>query len=95
MSSGRSLYHRRPKRYAEERKEFQRLIARLKSLALKRGYTKNQIATELGGVGYLCLSVSYGVGGTLFAHLSGRFRGKLTLTSVTHSASKIGRTQRV
>jgi transposase-like protein len=48
MSSGRSLYHRRPKRYAEERKEFQRLIARLKSLALKRGYTKNHIATELG-----------------------------------------------
>jgi hypothetical protein len=38
---------------------------------------------------------SYGVGGTLFAHLTGRFRGKLTLTSVTHSASKIGRTQRV
>ena len=48
MSSGRSLYQRRPERYATEKKHFQRLIYKLKRLALKRGYTKNQIATQLG-----------------------------------------------
>jgi transcriptional regulator with XRE-family HTH domain len=48
MSSGRSFYHRRPERRAREKKEFQRLIERLKRLTLERGYTKNQIATELG-----------------------------------------------
>src|SRR6266403_1998165 len=40
MSSGRSLYQRRPERYAREKKHFQRLIYKLKRLALKRGYTK-------------------------------------------------------
>ena len=48
MSSGRSLYQRRPERYAREKKRFQRLIYKLKRIALKRGYTKNQIATQLG-----------------------------------------------
>jgi hypothetical protein len=48
MPSGRSFYQRRPKRHAKEKKEFRRLMERLKRLALKRGYTKNQIATELG-----------------------------------------------
>jgi hypothetical protein len=48
MSSGRSLYHRRPERYAREKKHFQRLIYKLKRLAVKRGYTKKQIAAELG-----------------------------------------------
>jgi transcriptional regulator with XRE-family HTH domain len=48
MSSGRSLYQRSPERYAREKKHFQLLIYQLKSLALKRGYTKNQIATQLG-----------------------------------------------
>jgi hypothetical protein len=45
MSSGRSFYQRRPDRYATEKKHFQRLIYKLKRLAVKRGYTKNQIAT--------------------------------------------------
>src|ERR1700730_6007035 len=48
MSSGRSWYQRRPERYAREKGHFQRLIYKLKRLALKRGYTKNQIATQLG-----------------------------------------------
>ena len=48
MSTRTSLYQRRPERYAREKKHFQRLIYKLKRLALKRGYTKNQIAAELG-----------------------------------------------
>jgi transcriptional regulator with XRE-family HTH domain len=48
MPSGRSFYQRRPEARAKEKKEFQRLIEKLKRLALERGYTKNQIATELG-----------------------------------------------
>jgi hypothetical protein len=48
ISSGRSLYQRRLERYAREKKHFQRLIYKLKRLALKRGYTKNRIAAELG-----------------------------------------------
>jgi transcriptional regulator with XRE-family HTH domain len=48
MSSGRSLYQRSPERYAREKKHFQLLIYQLKRLAVKRGYTKNQIAAELG-----------------------------------------------
>src|SRR6266446_8739796 len=48
MPSGRSFYQRRPEGRAKEKKEFQRLIEKLKRLALERGYTKNQIATELG-----------------------------------------------
>jgi len=48
MSSGRCLYQRRPERYAREKEDFQRLIDELKRFALKRGYTKNQIAMQLG-----------------------------------------------
>jgi hypothetical protein len=48
MPSGRSFYQRRPNRRAREKKDFQRLIEKLKQLALKKGYTKNQIASELG-----------------------------------------------
>jgi transposase-like protein len=48
MPSGRSFYQRRPEGRAKEKKEFQRFIEKLKRLALERGYTKNQIATELG-----------------------------------------------
>ena len=40
------MYQRRPKRHAKEKKEFQRLIEKLKRLALERGYTKNQIAGQ-------------------------------------------------
>ena len=54
MSSERSLYQRRPERYEREKKHFQRLIYKLKRLALKRGYTKNQIAAELG-VSHTCI----------------------------------------
>jgi DNA-binding Xre family transcriptional regulator len=48
MSSGRSLYQRRPERYAREKEHFQRLIYKLKRLAAKRRYSKNHIAAELG-----------------------------------------------
>jgi transcriptional regulator with XRE-family HTH domain len=48
MPSGRSFYQRRPERRAREKKEFQRLLEKLKRLTLEQGYTKNQIATELG-----------------------------------------------
>jgi transcriptional regulator with XRE-family HTH domain len=48
MPSGRSFYHRRPARYATEKKEFQRLIAELKRLVSKRGYSLVQIASEVG-----------------------------------------------
>jgi transposase-like protein len=48
MPSGRSFYHRRPARYATEKKEFQRLIAELKRLVSKRGYSLAQIASEVG-----------------------------------------------
>jgi hypothetical protein len=46
MSLGRSFYHRRPERSAKEKKEFQRLVDKLKRFALKRGYTKNQIGVS-------------------------------------------------
>jgi len=48
MPSGRSHYHRRLGRYAFEKQEFQRLIAELKRLASKRGYSQAQIASEIG-----------------------------------------------
>ena len=47
MPSGRSFYHRRPARYATEKKEFQQLIAELKQL-LKKGYSQGEIASEVG-----------------------------------------------
>jgi transposase len=49
MSSGRSLYQSRSKCRTKEKKEFQRLIEKLNRLALDRGYSKDQIAAELGG----------------------------------------------
>jgi AcrR family transcriptional regulator len=48
MPSGRSFYQRRPTRYAAEKKEFQQLIADLKRLASKKGYSLAQIASEVG-----------------------------------------------
>jgi AcrR family transcriptional regulator len=48
MPSGRSFYQRRPARNAAEKKEFQRLIAELKRLASKKGYSLAQIASEVG-----------------------------------------------
>ena len=54
MPSGRSLYQRRPERYAREKKNFQRLIEKLKRLASERGYSKKQIAAELG-VSHTCI----------------------------------------
>jgi hypothetical protein len=54
MSSWRSFYQRRPERYSREKKEFQRLIENLKRLAFERGYSKKQIATQLG-VSHTCI----------------------------------------
>ena len=48
MPSARSHCHRRPGRYAFEKQEFRRLIAELKQLALKKGYSQGEIASELG-----------------------------------------------
>jgi transcriptional regulator with XRE-family HTH domain len=48
MPSGRSFYQRRPGRHAIQKQEFQRLIAELKRLALKKGYSQGQIASEVG-----------------------------------------------
>ena len=39
MPSGRSFYQRRPERYAKEKKEFQRLVDKIKQLASEHGYT--------------------------------------------------------
>jgi hypothetical protein len=47
MSSGRSFYQHSPERYAIQKQEFRRLVAELKQLALKKGYSKEQIALEL------------------------------------------------
>jgi transposase-like protein len=48
------LYQRRPERYAREKKNFQRLIEKLKRLASERGYSKKQIAIQLG-VSHTCI----------------------------------------
>src|SRR5258705_13049056 len=48
MPNTRSHYHRRPGRYAFEKQEFQRLIAELNRLALKKGYSQGEIASEVG-----------------------------------------------
>jgi DNA-binding Xre family transcriptional regulator len=48
MPAGRSIYQRRPGRFAKEKKEFRSLIEKLKRLATKKGYTKKQLASELG-----------------------------------------------
>jgi transposase len=54
MPSARSFYHRRPGRFAKERKEFQRLVGELRQLTLERGYEKRQIADRLG-VSHTCI----------------------------------------
>jgi response regulator of citrate/malate metabolism len=46
MTSARSRYHRRPGRYAIQKREFQRLIAELR-LAVKTGHSQGQIASEI------------------------------------------------
>ena len=48
MPTGNSLYQRKPGRLAEERKKFRTLVEELAKLASKNGYTKKQIASELG-----------------------------------------------
>jgi hypothetical protein len=48
MPTGNSLYQGKPGRLAREKKEFCTLVEQLKSLAAERGYTKKQIASELG-----------------------------------------------
>jgi DNA invertase Pin-like site-specific DNA recombinase len=48
MPSAKSFYHRRPGRFAKERKEVQRLVEEIKRTTLEHGYTKNEIADMLG-----------------------------------------------
>jgi transcriptional regulator with XRE-family HTH domain len=48
MSSGRPFYQRSPDRYAVQKEKFRRLVAELKRLALKKGYSQEQIASETG-----------------------------------------------
>jgi hypothetical protein len=48
MPAGRSIYQRRPGRFAKEKKEFRTLIEKLKRLTTKKGYTKKHLASELG-----------------------------------------------
>jgi transcriptional regulator with XRE-family HTH domain len=47
MASATSYYHRRPGRFAKEKREFRRLVEELKKRADERGYTRQQIASEL------------------------------------------------
>jgi transposase len=48
MPTGNSLYQRKPGRLEKEKKDFRTLVEKLKKLASEQGYTKKQIATELG-----------------------------------------------
>jgi predicted transcriptional regulator len=48
MPTGNSLYQRKPGRLAEEKRKFRILVEKLKTLASEQGYTKKQIADELG-----------------------------------------------
>ena len=48
MPTGNSFYHRTPRRFAKQKQEFQRLITELKRLALKKGYSRVQIASGVG-----------------------------------------------
>ncbi|HZC36512.1 MAG TPA: helix-turn-helix transcriptional regulator [Chthoniobacterales bacterium] len=48
MPSGRSFYQRIPGRYAVQKEEFWRLVADLKRLASKNGYSQEQIASGIG-----------------------------------------------
>ena len=45
MATGNSLYQRKPGRLAAEKKKFRTLVEKLAS---EQGYTKKQIASELG-----------------------------------------------
>jgi len=48
MPTGNSLYQRKPGRRTREKKNFRTLIEKLTKLAPEQGYTKKQIAFELG-----------------------------------------------
>jgi transcriptional regulator with XRE-family HTH domain len=48
MPTGNSFYQRTPGRYTKQKLEFQRLIAELKRIALEKGYSQMQIASEVG-----------------------------------------------
>jgi len=48
MPSGNSLYQRKPGRLAAEKNKFRILIEKLETLASEQGYTKKQIASEIG-----------------------------------------------
>ena len=48
MPTGNSLYQRKPGRLAGEKKKFRTLVEKLQKLAAEEGYTKKQIAFELG-----------------------------------------------
>jgi DNA-binding XRE family transcriptional regulator len=48
MPTGNSLYQRKPGRLEGEKKKFRSLVEKLKKLASEQGYTKKQIASELG-----------------------------------------------
>jgi DNA-binding XRE family transcriptional regulator len=48
MPAGNSLYQRRPGRLAGEKKKFRTLVEKLQKLTAEEGYTKKQIASELG-----------------------------------------------
>lgn len=48
MPTGNSLYQRKPGRLAGEKKKFRTLVEKLEKLACEQGYTKKQIASELG-----------------------------------------------
>ena len=48
MPTGNSLYQRKPGRLAGEKKKFRTLVEKLKKLSSEHGYTKKEIADELG-----------------------------------------------
>ena len=48
MPTGNSLYQRKPGRLAGEKKKFRTLVKKLQKLASEHGYTKKQVASELG-----------------------------------------------
>jgi len=48
MPTGNSLYQRKLGRLAGEKKKFRTLVEKLPKLAAEEGYTKKQIASELG-----------------------------------------------
>jgi transposase len=48
MPNGNSLYQRTPGRLEGEKEKFRILVEKLGKLASEQGYTKKQIASELG-----------------------------------------------